>query len=488
MSVFKKATAFLAAVSMTATMAGCGSNTTHALEVDGYSVPAGIYIYFSNTAYNNALSQLTQENPDLDTTDVNAVKASVLEDKDVRTWIEDKATEMCVDFVATEKKFEELGLELSAEDKDYLDSMMAYYWASNQETFEKNGISEASFEKILTSSYKSDALFEYYYGIDGEEGVTEDDLYTYYTEHNIRSQYIRFDLVDGEGNMLKSDGKEQMKDMVEDYQARVEEAYDNGGVDAVMTEMNYVLEDYNYYVTSVSEEAAGVEEPATTTPRTTTTVAEDDAETDAATDDEANAEETTESETVSGDTADTEETTESEDISVDTADADTEETTEPEETEAETTTSPEEDGSTDETVTETADIADDSSEETETETVSYDNESIISVINKDDYENEEDIYYTPSEKVYNKLLEIEEADYGKPYFIEEDEYYYLVVRYDIRDRMTEDDLWSENAQYSAGRSLHYDDFEAMLDTWTSALNVTRNDAAYKRYDPFKFEF
>ncbi len=459
MSVFKRATAFLAAVSMAAAMVGCGANTTQALEVDGYSVPAGIYIYFANTAYNNALSQLSKENPDLDTTDKDAVKASVLEDKDIRTWVEDKATEMCVDFVATEKKFEELGLELSAEDKDYLDSMMAYYWDANQETFEKNGISEASFEKILTSSYKSDALFEYYYGIDGQEGVTEDDLYTYYVENNIRSQYVRFDLTDGEGNMLKSDGKEQMKDMVEEYQARVEEAYDNGGVEAVMTEMNYVREDYNYYMTSISEEAAGVEEPATTTPRVTTAPAEDE-------------------------TTAVEDTTETADTSVDTADADTEETTEEE------TTAPVQESSTEETVTETVAASDESSgeTETETETTPYSNESIISVINKDDYEDEADITYNPSEKVYNKLLEIDEADYGKPYFVEEDECYYLVVRYDIRDRMTEDDLWSESAMTNAGRGLHYDDFEAMLDTWTAALNVTRNDAAYKRYDPFKFEF
>lgn len=476
MSVFKRATAFLAAASMIAALAGCGANTTQALEVDGYSVPAGIYIYFANTAYNNALSKLSQENPDLDTKDKAAVKASVLEDKDIRTWVEDQATEMCVDFVATEKKFEELGLELSAEDKNYLDSMMAYYWDSNKKTYEKNGISEASFEKILTSSYKSNAVFEYYYGIDGEEGVTEEDLYTYYTENNIRCQYIRFDLTDGEGNMLKSDGKEQMKDMVEGYQERVEEAYDNGGVGAVMTEMNAVLEDYHYYVTSVSEEAAGVENPATTTPRATTAATEEASDESTGTD--ANTDETAE------------ETTESENVSADTADTGTEETTEPEqtETETETTTAPEAEGSTEETVTETVNTADGSAGETETETVSYDNESIISVINKDNYEDEADITYNPSEKVYNKLLEIEEADYGKPYFVEEDEHYYLVVRYDIRDRMTENDLWSENAIANAGSALHNEDFEAMLDTWTEVMTITRNDAAYKRYDPFKFEF
>ena len=109
---------------------------------------------------------------------------------------------MVTDFVATEKKFDELGLSLDAADtKSNISKMKEYYWASNQETFETNGIREDSFTKILTSSHKSDEVLKYYYGIDGQEGVTEDDLKQYYIDNNIRCQFINMSLKDSEGNL-----------------------------------------------------------------------------------------------------------------------------------------------------------------------------------------------------------------------------------------------------------------------------------------------
>ena len=483
MSVFKRAAALLTAVSLAAVCSGCGMNTRTALTVDGYEVPAGVYIYYANTALNNALSQLAEENPDLDTTDLKAVKAETLEGQDVLSWIQDKATEMCVNFVATEKKFDELGLTLDADAKNNISMMMDYYWSSNQTTYENNGISEASFEKIVTSSYKSDMLFMHFYGVDGEEGVTEDELYDYYAENNIRCQYVAVDLKDGEGNLLKSDGKADMMDMVEEYRDRVEDAMDNGGVGAVMTEMDYIQEDYNYYVTSVSEAAAGVtgEAAATTTKRTTTatTTTADEDETDEEDEETTVAEDEESEETTEAEDEESEETTEAED-------EESEETTEAEDEESEETTEAEDEEV--ETTTGTETTTADSETETETETVPFLNEHIISIIDPEDYEDEEDITYTPSEDVYNKLLEIGEKDYGKPFIVEEDETYYLVVRYDIKERMTEDDLWGESAVTNADYTKYDADFQADLDEWSAALTVQRNAAAYKSFDPFKFDF
>ena len=426
MSVFKKAAAFLTALSLVGTMAGCGYNTREALEVNGYSVPAGVYIYFANTAFNQAVTKLKEEHEDLDTEDMKAIQAQTLEGKDVRTWIEDKATEMVVDFVATEQKFDELGLTLSEEDNATLENMMDYYWTSNKELMEKNGVSEASFQKILTSSYKSDAVFEHYYGIGGELGVTEEDVSAYYAENNIRAQFVRFSLADSEGNTMKADEKAQVKSMVDNFKSRVEDALAAGGVDAVMKEMDAVQKEYTDSQNSEAEEAATESEAVT------------EAETEAAT--EAESEAATEAE-------------ESEAA-----------------TEAESPTDPE------------------TPELPEEETVAFANESIISVVHEEDYDDPSSITYNPSEKVYKALAGIKEAEYGKPYFIEEEDAYYLAVRYDIKDRMTPEDLWTESTMNSANFAMHDKDFEDLLDTWTNTMEVKRNAAAYKRYDPFKFDF
>lgn len=445
MSIFKKVSAFLTAVGIAAAFTGC-SDTTYGLEVGGERVPAGIYIYYANSAYGNALSMLTAENPEFDTEDEKAVKAASVEGVPILTWIQDKATELCVNYVAVEKKFDELGLVLDEESESTIDSMMDYYWAGYEESMTNNGVSEDSFRKILVSSYKSEEIFDYYYGIDGVEGVTEDQLEEYYLENTIRAQYIEFKLYDGEGNLLKSDGKAEMMDMVEDFQDRVEDALKDGGVEAVMTEMNLVQEEYNAYCTSVSNEAAGITE--TTTEATTT--------------EETTTETTTAAETSAADDAEeiATETDENGNVMVD------------EDAASETTTTAEEE----------------SDEETTTTTVSYTNERIIAVINEEDYEDPSEITYTPSEKVYKQLLDITDKEYGKPYIVEEDESYYLVVRYDIADRMTEEDLWNENQMYSVQVSMFGEDFDVMIESWADALTVVRNEAAYKRYDPFDFEF
>ena len=110
------------------------------------------------------------------------------------------------------------------------------------------------------------------------------------------------------------------------------------------------------------------------------------------------------------------------------------------------------------------------------------------MIHEEDYDDPEDIYYNPTENVYKKLLSIEAKDYGKPYIVEEDESYYLVVRYDIEDRMVANDLWTESTKDSVVSTMHSKDFQDMMDGWVAAADVQRNEAAYKRFDPFKFDF
>ena len=477
MSVLKRITAGLTALSLVAVCTGC-KNVTTAMTIGDYVVPAGVYLYYLNTAYNNALSQLKEEHEDLDTEDIDAVKATPLEGKDVRTWCEDKAVEFCADFVATETKFDELGLSLDADTKASIDGMMEYYWASYEETMTANGISQESFKKVMTSSYKSQEIFDYYYAVGGEEGVTEDELKDYYIENNIRAQYVVFDLHDGEGNLLKSDDKAKMKKLVEDYQKRADKAYKSGGAEAVMSEMDAIQEDYALYKESVAAEESAAAETATE-------------------------EDTVIEETVAAQNAPRiltmEEVTSEEEGTTDTTEPSTEEETAGSETDAATETDTEEDTATSETVDDSAvkDETTDSDvdalleEETDTETETeapYQNENIISVINKEDYDNEEDISYTPDETVYNKLLEIKEADYGKVYLVEEDETYYLVTRYDIKDRMTEEDLWNASAIENASYAKYNKDFEAKMDDWSNALSVTRNAASFKKYDPFEYHF
>lgn len=485
MSIFKKASAFLTALGIACSCAACGYNTINALTVDDMEIPAGVYIYYANSAYNQALSKLAEENPDLDTTDTSAVKACTLEGKDVLTWIQDEATDMCAEYVVIEKKFDELELTFDAETQTTMNTMKDYYWANSQKIFEKNGISESSFEKIVASSYKSELIFEHMYGIDGTEGVTEQEVYDYYKDNNIRCEYLALALKDGEGNLLKSDGKAEIMEMAEDYQARAEAALKSGGVEAVMEEMTAIREDYADYTASLTEQAS---EEVDSEGDGTATEAETEAETETAA--EENETEETAAETAEGEVApETYEATAAPDepeteAASDAEDTSGEENAETEDTTEDTEETSEETGS-EEKGEEDLDIIDDDAEE---ETTPYANENIIAVIDEANYDDPADITYNPSEKTYKQLLDIQPKDYGKVFIVEEDETYYLAVRYDIEDRMNEDDLWTESSRTNTVYTMYSDTFEDLLEEWTNTVTVIRNAAAYKRYDPFKFDF
>ncbi|MBQ8688289.1 MAG: hypothetical protein IJ512_07065 [Ruminococcus sp.] len=407
MANFKRLTAAAAAVAMMGSLAACGSNTAYAFTIDGEQVKAGLYIYYSYVAYNEAITTLTEQNAELDTTDDEVVKEQVIDGMDTLTWIQDKAQTYCEEHVAVNKEYEAEGLELTSEEISEIDASLESFWETNSESFEENGISEASIREVIEYTYKASNLFLHYYEIDGKEGITEEEVHDYYVDNNARVQYVRFDLVDGTGAELDDAGKKEIEEMVDDYLSAVEKLKDE---DKIIEKMDEIQEEYNAYVTSISEEAVA----ATAT---------------SATDEEGN--------------------------------------------EIATTT----------TTTTTA--ADETT--TTTTTVPYANESIVVRATTDEETAEEDITYSPSKTVHDHVYD--EAEINKPavVFDEDSNAYYLIVRYDIEERMNEEDIWTEDMKESVVSEMFSDAFQEKLTGWCDAMTVDVNASAIKRYDPFEID-
>ncbi len=406
MANWKRITAAATAAMMVGALAACGSSTAYALTIDGEQVKAGVYIYYSYVSYNDAIAILTEQNAELDTTDDELVKEQIIDGVDTLTWIRNKAQDYCEEHVAVNRDFEACGLELTEEEIGELDAYMESFWETNSEVFIENGVSESSVRAVLEYTYKATDLFLHYYNIDGVEGVTEEEVHEYYVENNARVQYVRFDLKDGTGAALDDDGKAAMEEMVNDYLTAVEKF--KGNEKRIRTKMDEIQEEYNAYVTSISEEAVLA----------------------TATDAEGNVTTTTTTATTA---------------------------------EGETTTT--------------------------TTTVPYMNEKIIVRATTDEKTKEEDITYSPSKTIHD-FIYAEETELNKPelVFDEENNAYYLIVRYDIEERMTEDDIWTEDRKTSAVSGKYSDLFQDKLDAWCDAMTIEKNEAAIKRYNPFDYTF
>lgn len=449
----KKITAVAAAAAVMSSMTACGENTTWGATIDGSDIPAGIFIYYLQSAYYSAQSKLNEENSASSdaiasadgTTTTAAVFSSQIDGKDAKTWIYDEATKSMQEYAAIEAKFTELGLTITADEKDAAKVYCDQIWDYAGEYYTKMGISEKSYTSLYLNSQKRDKVFKTIYSEGGEYAVSDDEIKTYLDENYAMINYIAMELKDGSGNLLKSDGKAEMMSMAESYVERYKNGEDFDALNAEYTAY------YDNLKAAAAEEAANAAADEAETETSTAEVTPSDAE--AALED--NADEITDSaettEATEASTEDTAEADETADIAEETAEADSATTEEAAET------------------TETS--ADSSAEET-----SDSGEQISSnktVIEKSGT--------TPDSAVVSKVFD--EMQKGDIQIIEssDSETYYIVLKMDV----LETDEYFLSAKDSLLYEMKSEDFDALITQWTEAQNVVKNQDAYKRYDPKK---
>lgn len=224
MSFLKKSTAFIAAAAMALSMSSCGKDTTWGAEIDGEQIRAGIMIYFQSSAISEAMAfmpstgaAVAADGEAATTAESVSVLDITIEDKPARQWINDKAVQSMREYAAVEKKFAELGLTFENKEEDRLNIVVDQMWEYFGEYYEELGVSKQSYYDVGLNSEKKSAIFNYYYGEGGEKAVSEDAIAAYLTDSNVRRKYFTMPLKDGEGNLLKSEGKAELKAMAEGY-------------------------------------------------------------------------------------------------------------------------------------------------------------------------------------------------------------------------------------------------------------------------------
>ena len=450
----KKITAVAAAAAVMSSMTACGENTTWGATIDGSDIPAGIFIYYLQSAYYSAQSKLNEENSASSdavasadgTTTTAAVFSSQIDGKDAKTWIYDEATKSMQEYAAIEAKFIELGLTITADEKDAAKVYCDQTWDYAGEYYTKMGISEKSFTSLYLNSQKRDKVFKTIYSEGGEYAVSDDEIKTYLDENYAMINYIAMELKDGSGNLLKSDGKAEIMSMAESYVERYKNGEDFDALNAEYTAY------YDNLKATAAEEAANAAADEAETETSTAEVTPSDAE--AALEDNAD------------------EITDSAETAEDATEAPTEDTAEAEETADTAEETAEADNTTTEEAAETTETSADASAE-ETSDSGEQISSNKTVIEKSGT--------TPDSAVVSKVFD--EMQKGDIQIIEssDSETYYIVLKMDV----LETDEYFLSAKDSLLYEMKSEDFDALITQWTEAQNVVKNQDAYKRYDPKK---
>lgn len=450
----KKITAVAAAAAVMSSMTACGENTTWGATIDGSDIPAGIFIYYLQSAYYSAQSKLNEENSASSdaiasadgTTTTAAVFSSQIDGKDAKTWIYDEATKSMQEYAAIEAKFTELGLTITADEKDAAKVYCDQMWDYAGEYYTKMGISEKSYTSLYLNSQKRDKVFKTIYSEGGEYAVSDDEIKTYLDENYAMINYIAMELKDGSGNLLKSDGKAEMMSMAESYVERYKNGEDFDALNAEYTAY------YDNLKATAAEDAANAAADEAETETSTAEVTPSDAE--AALEDNAD------------------EITDSAETAEDATEAPIEDTAEAEETADTAEETAEADSTTTEEAAETTETSADASAE-ETSDSGEQISSNKTVIEKSGT--------TPDSAVVSKVFD--EMQKGDIQIIEssDSETYYIVLKMDV----LETDEYFLSAKDSLLYEMKSEDFDALITQWTEAQNVVKNQDAYKRYDPKK---
>lgn len=207
MKKMKKFTAAVLAAAMLAVFAGCGDQSW-SYRTDNVSLSAGTYIYNLLNAYYEAYDLV--ESPD-EAKDIlkEEVTDSDENTKTVEQYSYDAADETTIKMIAVEDLFKTYGLELDQTEYDTAISYTDQFWNNIKLQFEDYGISQESFNYCYAEyNVKYGQVFEYLYGKDGGEYITDEELTEYYKNKYEGYAYFTLSMadVDEEGNSIaKSD-------------------------------------------------------------------------------------------------------------------------------------------------------------------------------------------------------------------------------------------------------------------------------------------
>lgn len=342
-----------------------------------------------------------------------------VDDKDMPEYIADKAMTDTKEYAAINAKFDELGLKLDEETVKSINSNINDAWDTYKDDYEKRGISKESVKNVQKTSSKRQQLFDYYYAKDGKEAVSDDEL-TKYVEEN----YIRYKVLSiPKASASTTDESSQAEDSSStvDENKELFDKYLKEAKKLDFENFDKVIDEYQKY--QQEQQAATSTESSVPELEDIASVADT---TEESTDDASSTDESTQAES-SVESEATESNAES-----------------------------------------TAESAVESSEEDK-----YPNEQMTnySTLDEDSFE-----------EAYGKVLkEIkEELKVDEVSSFEDDNYYYIYVKGDIKGRSKEYATSDENRETLLSE-MKGDDFQKKIDEWVEKIKFEINEKAVERY-------
>ncbi len=417
MAIIKKAATLLTALIIAGSAVGC-ADTSYTIKADSEEVRAGIYINYMLSEMSYQIQMLYY----MQGVTENYFDQKI-DDKTFSQYISESALKNTKEHVAINKKFDELGLELTNDEIEEINSSVASDWEGQSELFEIEGISKESIKDVYTAIKKREKIFNSFYEEGGTDAVSDEDLQKYVDDNYLRYKQISISKASTDDDDADKTANEENKALRDEYLKKAK--------DLSFEEFDSVIDEYAAY-----QESLKADDSASSSDSDSSA----DSNSDVDSSDDSNAD---------SDTDSTDDTSSTADSDVDSSD--------------------DSDSSADDS-NDSSDASDDSSSADE-ENDPYKNETMANFASYKDAD---------EESSYAKMLsEIDGLEQGVATAYENDTAYYILIKGDVTERTD----YKEDNRTNLLQQMKSEEFQSKLDDWVSKINFVSNEKAIKRYTP-----
>ena len=227
--LFKRSAAVLCTAALAFSLSGC-ADTTWVAKLNNESIPTGMYLKFLVDAH-DIVSYYAQNA----SSTVSDPWSMTLGSTSAETWAINYSMESTKQYVMVEQLCKKRNITLTSAEQSTAQKS-AESAMSNNNAYEKNGISKASVQRIYADESLATKLFNSYYTGKGEKAVSDADLKSYYASNYVKIKHIVLLTVDNSGNALTTDKVAEVKKKADGILAKAKAA--PATFDSLMTQYN----------------------------------------------------------------------------------------------------------------------------------------------------------------------------------------------------------------------------------------------------------
>ena len=195
------------------------NSTQYAATYSDGQIPTGVYVLYSlQEASGKVFEEISQTDPELYMqirNDNEIIDSTNFNGKLIEDLIVERAkTEMQM-HVGANKLFEELKLNLTDEQKEFLKQAEGYY-EENEDNFKVQGISKESYISYAENIQKRQVLFDYYYGENGKNRPKDEELKKYFADNYLKLSIRPFRYGTDENKEKSKEEAQKFLDSVKD--------------------------------------------------------------------------------------------------------------------------------------------------------------------------------------------------------------------------------------------------------------------------------